>query len=804
MGLIKNYEIPRKKEVKDPCSICPLKRKPVLPKEATKPYPVMLIGAYPGEEEVRTGIPFTGQSGGLLHAILYRVGFVPEDLYECNMLQCQPITKEIPDEAIKACGKYLTFYIKEIQPSLIILLGDLPLQFFFGRKHITTVRGQVKVKGDYKFLITFNPAHITREKADSLDTRVFKQDLKHAYEIYKGISRLEKKDYKLVRTLDDLDMAISYLSSFDVLSVDVESYAPESKDSKEKTALDPYAEGFTIQSIALTGIPHTGYCFLLEHPESLISLETTKAKLRPLIEGKAGKVGQSIKWDYKALAVHYGWHINNIVFDTEIASSLLDERKGIHNLDRLAMDWLGERSYKFEAHKIGREIMEAEDLYIRNCTDADYTLQLYPILKKRLEEEDLYTYFMEQRIPAISALAKVEMNGLPVDLDHTAAITQKYSDEMDATKIEVFKYPEVKDIPKFNINSNDDLQELLFDKLGFEAGRKTKTGYSTDKEVFDVLIKKHKHPLLTLIKDYAELQKFHGTYLKPIIFSHLKKDGRVHPTFTLHIAASGRLSCVNPNVQNVPAGKTGAEAEVRAKEIMDCYRAREGYKIGLADYKGMELRILAQYSRDPMLKYIFDNNIDPHQKTADECSKLAGEKLSRADGKGLNFGIVYGETEFGLADELGVSRKVAKLYLDSYLKVYEGVKEYQDKQKAFLKQYGYVTTLFGRKRWIKLTGDPKKNEGAYRKAINTPIQGTATDINLLALVTLINAYEEAGFKSLIISTIHDATMFEMHEEEIDHLRKFNIDTMENLPLDFLTVVKLKVDWSEGFTWGACK
>jgi uracil-DNA glycosylase family 4 len=809
MGLIiKGYEPPRKKkkepeptEFKNPCELCPLKgHKQVVAEDyVRKPHPVMVIGAYPGIDEEEQGKPFVGISGELLHNILYNVGFTPEDLYETNVLMCRP-GKEVPDEAVKACGAYLKAQIKDVQPSLIILCGDLPLQFFFNRKSITTVRGQVRIKGDYKFLMTFNAAHITREKEGSLDRRVFEQDLKHAYELYKGITRLTNKEYKLIRTLDEFEKAVDHLSHFDVLSADVESYAPEIKGSKEKTALDPYAEGFTIQSISLTGEENKAYCFLLEHPERIISLETTKEKLKALIENKAGKVGQSIKWDYKALAVHFGWHINNIIFDTEIASSLLDERRGIHNLDRLAMDWLGERSYKFEAHKIGREIMKAEDLCIRNCTDADYTLRLYPILKKRLEEENLYNYFMEQRIPAISALAKVEMNGLPVDLDYTVNLTKKYGEDIESTKAEIFKYPEVQSIEKFNINSNDHLKVLLFDKLGFEAGKKTKHGnYSTDKDVFEDLIKKYNHPVLSLIQDYAELQKFHGTYLWPVVMYHVKKDGKVHPTFTLHIASSGRLSCVNPNVQNVPV-----KSPERAKEIMDCYHAPEGFKIGLADYKGMELRVLAQYSKDPMLKYIFDNNIEPHQKTADECSKIAGEKLSRAQGKSLNFGIVYGETEFGLADSLGVDRKVAKSYLDSYLKVYRGVKEYQDRQKAFLRQYGYVTTLFGRKRWLKLTNDDRKNEGVYRRAINTPIQGTATDICLLALVLLQKIYEEAGFKSLLISTIHDAIMFQMHEDELESLKKFNIETMENIQLDFLTDVKLKVDWSEGNTWGDCK
>jgi DNA polymerase-1 len=826
LGFLPNeYTIPRNKPAKkpsnlkpaesndNPCEKCTIGGRLVMPKGCSVKNPVMIIGAYPGVKEDKDGTAFVGDSGDFLHLVELEAGFTLDEIYETNILKClRPLgddgkVREITDKELKNCGWFVLKEIQELRPSLIVLCGELPLKYFFNQKYVTQVRGQIKVKGDYKFLITFNPAHIIREEVDSIDHKAFRRDIKSAYEIYKGINRTSDRDYRLVSSLEELDKVIEELKSSEAISVDLETYAPGKWE--DKRALDPWTEGFKIISVSLANKPNAAWCILLEHPENTLDLETVKARLEPLIEGNTPKVGQSIKFDYRCLAVHWDWHINNIVFDTEIGSSLLDERKGIHNLDRLALDWLGERSYKYEAGKIGTYIPKAKDLVIRNCTDADYTLRIYHLMKKRLIEENVYNFFMEEKMPTIPALGRVEVRGIPMDKEYVSGLCKTYEDRISELKGKIESYPEVKAIPDFNIDSNQHLQVLFFDKLKFETLRETKTGFSTDKDVVDALAKKYHHPILEMIKEYKNTEKFRGTYLAPLIFSmpknptspHIKYDGRVHPTFNQHIAASGRLSATNPNVQNVPARIKNA------KEIMDCYGNWPGWKIGLGDYSQMELRILAQYSQDPVMLEAFRNDEDLHDKTAAECTKVSGNEVSRDDAKGLNFGIVYGETEFGLAEALGVSRKIAKLYLDTYLKVYAGVKEYQKEMKSNLRQFGYVTTMFGRKRWIKLYGNGdegnKKNAEAYRKAINTPIQGTATDINTKAFRTLVDTYVQEGYRSFPISLIHDAIMFEIADDE-DYLKDLNLCIMENLDLPWLTDVKLKVDWSEGKTWGDAK
>jgi uracil-DNA glycosylase family 4 len=1127
-------------DTKFPCENCSIKCDPVLSKACSKPKPVMMIGMYPGWEEAKAGLVFVGESGTYMHKVLEDAGFTVEDTYETNVMKCRPLdekgrSRSPTDKEFKTCGKWLIREIQEVNPSLIVLMGDLPLRFFFNRKAVTPVRGQVKMKGDYKFLITYNPAHITREPEESVDRKAFERDIRSAFEIYAGVNRVRNREYVLVNDREMLDTVVVKLSDANVISVDLETYAPGTT-KKEKKSLDPYAEGFKIISASISMEMDKAYCFLLEHPESQIPLEIVLSKISPLLIKPIPKVGQNIKYDFKVAGVHFGIYMENIVFDTMLASALLDSRKGIHNLDRLAMDWLGESSYKYEQSKIGTYIPKSDDLCIRNCTDADYALRLYPILKQRLIDEDLYNYYMETEIPATPALGRVEIRGLPVNLERVREVSKIYEIKLGKALQQIYEYQEVKEIKNFNIDSNLNLQELFFEKLGFDPVRKTKTGFSVDKDTLKVLQTEYKHPLLDLLHDYKTSTKFKSTYIDPLITTHVKYDGRVHPTFTQHVASTGRLSCVDPNMQNIPV-----RDEERAYDVMSCYEAPEGFKIGLADYclhpdteveclggkktikevvdridkgeeiwaycyrfdkdrigldrvvagrktglnkevwevlldngekivatpehkfmrrngeyvelkdlkpgdslmpfysryskcsgtkavykqiklysrdltksealidehrlvlldilgytkndlkgkcvhhvdscginnlpenlqvllqsehyslhrkneteevkkradrgswtkteigrkvlskqakkswgsrtpeervrigkkismkmpdqkgdknfnyrkpidwscsfcksfekvspylaqrkycnsicyfnskKGiypeafkkyyetnpvwnrknnhkvlsirkfgcsdvysitvenshnfvlgagvvvknsqMELRIMAQMSQDPVMLEAFRRGEDLHLKTAKELTKIAGFEVSRQDAKSLNFGMVYGMTEYGLSESLMVEPKVAKVYLDAYLQLYKGVKEYQKEQISHLKQFGYVKTLFGRKRYIRMYGEDDRE--AENQAINTPIQGTATDINTMALTVLVKLYLEEGFRSFPISVIHDAIMFEMDDLETD-LVALNLYIMENLDLPFLKDVKLKVDWSSGRTWADAK
>jgi DNA polymerase-1 len=782
-----------------PCDKCSIKGKPIPSRTATGKHPVMFIGMYPGRIEVEEGEFFVGDSGQYLISVLKRKGFdIEKEAYMTNILRCPKPKGEISKEDLKCCGEFTIREIRKVEPSLIVLMGDLPLRYFFNQKSVTTSRGQVKLKGDYKFLITYNPAHIIREKEEAIDEKAFEGDIQTVYEIFKGVKRKGDRDYVLIKTYEQLDQIVEFFKGEKALSIDVETYAPGGE--KEKKALDPYSEGFKILSIAISSVENTGFCFLLEHPENQLNYLTVLSKLKPLLESPIPKLGQNIKYDFKVLGVHCNVFLKNIVFDAMLAHSLIDDRKGTHNLDRLALDFLGEQSYKFEMGKIGTYIPRAEDLCIRNCTDSDYVLRLYPIFVKKLKEIGMYDYFMEVMIPSLPALGLAEIRGIPANKERVAYLISNpektgYMDKMEVYEAQAKAFPQVQEIPNFNIRSSQDLGILLFDKFKFPVIRKTSTKKaSVDKDVVEELFGKHDHPFLTVLKNYRDCQKILSTYLLPYLKKHIKRDGRVHPTFTQHIAATGRLSCINPNMQNVPVRIQAAE------DIMSIF-FREGWKIGLADYSAMELRILAAASNDPKLIDIFDKGLDPHQITADQLSKLTGEKISRDDGKSFNFGIVYGMTEHGFAERLGVSLTVAREYMKAYFELFKGVEDYQNRMRSQLRQYGYVETLFGRKRCIRMRGSD--DDHALRQAINTPIQGTATDINTIAMAKLVNIYVEHGFESFPISLIHDSIMFEMHPDE-EEIRDLNMAVMTTLDLPFMKSIKLRVDWTSGDTWADAK
>jgi DNA polymerase-1 len=800
-------------DMSDPCEKCELKRTKVGSKRCSEKNPVMFVGMYPGKKEVENLLPFQGDSGDYFHAVLEDKGFnIGKEVYEANVFKCRPawdnaVRKYIyPTPAqVKACGKLLLREIREVEPRLIVLMGDTPLKFFFNKPSVTVMRGRILIKGDYKFLITYNPAHIIRNEANMADRDNFEKDILTAFEVSHGIERPVSQDYKLVTTYEELDMVVNFLEQEEILSIDFETYAPGKWEDKK--ALDPYAEGFKMVSVSFSSVPNTGFCILLEHPENPLNFDTVLSKIKPLLESNIPKIGQSIKFDFKVSGAHFGIYIENIVFDTMLASVLLDDRKGIHNLDRLSMDYLGERSYKHEMGKIGSVISSPEELRVRNCSDSDFVLRLYPILKKKLEDAGMYDYYMQILDPSISALGRVEIRGIPVIRAKVDEVIIKYEKMAEELLNKLKAYPEVQQIPDFSVRSSDDLQELLFDKFKFPPQKDTKTGYSTNKGTIEILTKKIGHPILQLIKEHKEVLTLLGTYLYPLIIKkcHIKHDGRVHPTFNQHVAVSGRLTAVRPNVQNIPVRSE------HSKDILSCYgypSEEEVWHFELFDYSQIELRILAQICQDSRMLEAFRNGEDLHQVVSHELTKLSGRKIERKYGKSLNFGIVYGMTGFGLAERLGlldkdgnVDKKAGDQFLDYYFSVFPGVKEYQEKQKAQLKQFGYITTLWGRKRWIRSRSD--EDEEAQRKAINGPIQGTATDINTLALCEIVKIFIKEGYKSFPISTIHDALLFEMHRDESSLIELITY-VMENLDLPFLTSVRLKVDRKFGKNMMECK
>jgi len=339
------------------------------------------------------------------------------------------------------------------------------------------------------------------------------------------------------------------------------------------------------------------------------------------------------------------------------------------------------------------------------------------------------------------------------------------------------------------------LQEILYGIFKFQVGRETKTGFSVDKPEIERLYKDTGHPFLADLLDYKLLEKLHGTYIEPYLEHHVKSDGRVHGTFNQHVAVTGRLSSSNPNLQNLPV-RVGSI-------ILRMFICDPGWKLLLADYNQIELRVLAAAAKDSKMIEAFASGLDIHRATASWRFKVGYDEVTkeqRQESKSTNFGIVYGMTKYGLAEQLGVEPDEAETSLNAYLNLFSGVKDYMDRRIWEYETYGYVKTLFGRRIYIKGPNE----EHNKRRAINGPIQGTATDINLLALNKCDEIIQEGGYKFGPINTIHDAGAYETPEEELELATNIVKTTMEGLQFDFMNGIPLKVDISVGDNLGEAK
>ena len=389
-----------------------------------------------------------------------------------------------------------------------------------------------------------------------------------------------------------------------------------------------------------------------------------------------------------------------------------------------------------------------------SCEHADVTFQLSRLLFPKLKEEGFNDLFDQVEMPLVLVLAKMEMNGVKIDLD----LLREYSKEIETQlqqKIERI-YGLAGEV--FNINSSQQLGKILFDKLKLPVVKKTKTGYSTDVDVLTKLSLQHDLPLEIL--GYRNLSKLKSTYVDAFPKLVHPKTGRVHTSYNQTVTATGRLSSSDPNLQNIP---------VRAEEgnrIRQAFVPEKGWSIVSADYSQIELRILAHLSRDETLTRAFQNDEDIHARTASEIFGVPMEKVTpamRREAKVINFGILYGMSAYGLSQQLGIEPKIAQAYIDEYFNKYTGVQTYIEKSLEEARQRGYVTTLLNRRRYLPDIHSPTVaiRQATERMAVNTPLQGTAADMIKVSMIRIQNRIEELGLSTRMIMQVHDELVFEV-------------------------------------------
>jgi len=523
-----------------------------------------------------------------------------------------------------------------------------------------------------------------------------------------------------------------------------------------------------------------------------LALDWVIKKLKPLLEDpKIKKVGQNIKYDLIVLK-NEGINLQGIVFDTMLASYILNPSGRRHNMDALAQDYLDHTTIKYKdvvgtaSKEIGFDEVDVELATQYAAEDADITWRLYEKLSSILKGDDLQL-FQKLELPLLEVLAEMEIHGMKLDQKHLqnlSTIIEKKI-EVHTKKIHSIAGEE------FNINSPKQLSVILFEKLGLPVIKKTKSGYSTDVTVLEQLAAEHDLPEVVLA--YRQLGKLKSTYVDALQDEIFSKTGRVHTSFNQTVAATGRLSSSNPNLQNIPI-----RTEM-GREIRKAFIAEGNNHLLSADYSQVELRILAHLSGDEALIEAFQMGEDIHTRTACEIFGTSPDRLdaeSRRMAKAVNFGIVYGLSAFGLSRQLKIYPKEAKKFIDQYFALYKKVKVYMEKTVAEAKEVGYTQTMMNRKRYLPdlKSQNRQLREAAGRVAINSPVQGSAADLIKLAMIRLAQKIRKKKLKSRMILQVHDELVFECPEEEEQEMRALVKKEMEG-------VVALKVPLVVDMGWG---
>ena len=606
----------------------------------------------------------------------------------------------------------------------------------------------------------------------------------------KKISKINTKLYKCILTEKDLDKLINDLNEKSVIAVDTET-----------TSLNP--QDANLVGISISYANNKAFYIPLGHNDAkCLNKELVLKKLKEILEDPSiKKVGQNIKYDFIILK-NYGVKLNP-VDDTMLLSYTLDAGNNRHNMDTLAELHLGHKtiSYK-DLVGTGKKQLNFSEVSLKAATeyaaeDAEVTLRLYKILSERVAEEKLEKIYEIFEKPMITILSKLETNGIKVDDTYLKNLSKKFEDRLVKIEKDIYKVSG----KKFNIGSPKQLGEIIYNDLKIAKLKKTKKGSlaTSAKILEDLALTGHKFP--NLILEWRQVSKLKSTYTDALQEHISKKTKRVHTSFLLAATNTGRLASSDPNLQNIPI-KTSDGKEIRKAFIAD----KNNILIS-ADYNQIEMRILADMADVKELKKAFKNNQDIHALTASQVFNVPINKITddfRRKAKAINFGIIYGITQYGLAKQISVSNQEAQDFINAYFKKFPEIKDYMSTTIKTCRKKGYVTNIFGRR--IHLRGINDKNFSVRsfqeRAAINAPIQGSAADIIRLAMIKIDKIFEEKQSAKMLLQ-IHDELIFECPEKNEDSVKKIIKDSMVSVSSSnhHLFSIPLEVSINSGNNWG---
>ena len=591
-------------------------------------------------------------------------------------------------------------------------------------------------------------------------------------------------DYHLIQTDEEIQSLLSFLQIQTEFCFDTET-----------TSADAFEADLV--GISFCWYPTEAYYIPISANQTE-ALKTVQQFYSIFANERIAKIGQNIKYDMIVLK-KYGIEIKGKLFDTMIAHYLLSPDTK-HNMDALAEHYLNYSPISIET-LIGKKGLNQGNMRDVNkeaikeyaAEDADVTFQLKEKIEKESSFHEIKKLLEETEIPLMEVLAEMEFTGVKIDTDFLNQMSLDIAKESQIVEQEIYTIAG----ERFNISSPQQLGKILFDKLKIgDVPKKTKTGqYATGEEIISKLA--HKHIIIHKILEYREYQKLKSTYVDALPTMVSNRDGRVHTDYRQTIAATGRLSSNNPNLQNIPIRTD------KGKEIRKAFIPRdENYKILSADYSQIELRIIAAFAKDESMIEAFKNGRDIHTTTASKIFHIPIEKVDnqkRRIAKSANFGIIYGISAFGLSENLNISRTEAKEIIDSYFREFPGVKKYMDESINKARETEYVTTILGRKRFLRDINSRNLTQRGFaeRNAINTPIQGSAADLIKKAMITIHQWLQKEKLQTKMILQVHDELVFDAHTDELEML-KIQIPAMMQNAIDI--GVPIEVSMGIGNNW----
>ncbi len=595
----------------------------------------------------------------------------------------------------------------------------------------------------------------------------------------------EHFDYRCVNSTDELEKIIAVISAQERLSVDTET-----------TSTSPMRA--ELVGISLSWRPGRAAYLPVKAPlgAQTLDVQHVQKALGPVLaDEKIEKIGQNLKYDMLVLQ-RAGFELRGEMFDTMIAAHVLDATRGSYKLDALAAEFLNHRCIPIEdligsgKKQIRMDAVPLETVTRYAGEDADVTLRLSDVLREQLRREKLDTLMAELEMPLLPVLAEMEKTGIKVDKNVLSRMEEEFSEQADHLRESIISAAG----EPFNPDSPKQLSEILFEKFGLPVIRKTKTGASTDSGVLEELAAFHEIPRLVL--EYRRLTKLISTYLKALGGFIHPQTGRVHTSFHQAVTSTGRLSSSDPNLQNIPIRSD------EGRRIRSAFVADDGYMLLSADYSQVELRMLAHFCGDKTLVEAFAGDRDIHRIVASEVFGVAADEVTpqqRAKAKTVNFGIIYGQTAFGLANTLKISRTEAKDFIYEYHRRFPRIREFLTACEEKARRDGYVETISRRRR--KISGidssNPQRRSAAQRLAINSVVQGSAADLIKKAMVNIAARIAREKSPARMLLQIHDELLFEVPADEIEtHKELISREMIEAYQLN----VPLKVDVGIGHNW----